>query len=308
MKTLCLVLNNREPISENVLDRFQDRIIPVWYQHTDDKFSLDDALEQNSGTQLLVSTYMELSREKLKRLPDLKGIIATTVAVEYIDRDYCKEKGIRVSNTPKYTGSSVAEYAFALMLAAARHLTSVDHQVRNGDFNCFEFLGLELAGKTAGIIGLGDIGSRVAKFAQSFDMDVLYFNRSQKHSTSGRQVELPTLLACSDVIFLTLPLNTESRSMIGRKEFSAMKKGAILVNVSPDEILDLDALVDALNKRQLYAALDLHKRQPSLLDTPNSILSPRRAWYTQDCFDRRVATWIKTLESYLDGTLINTVV
>ena len=77
---------------------------------------------------------------------------------------------------------------------------------------------------------------------------------------------------------------------------------------SPDEILDLSALVDALNSRQIYAALDLHKQQPALLNTPNTILSPRRAWYTRDCFDRRVATWVGTVESYLNGSPINMVV
>lgn len=250
---------------------------------------------------------MELNRENLTKLHELKGIIATTVAVEYIDREYCNERHIYVSNTPKYTGSSVAEYAFCLLLSAARHLLAIDCQLRKGDFNCFEFLGMELAGKRAGIVGMGDIGSRVARLAQCFEMNVVYFNSREKKSTVGKPVDLFTLLATSDVVFLTLPLNNESRSMIGRQEISVMKNGAILVSISPDEILDLNALADALKTRRIYAALDLHKPQPALLNTPNIILSPRRAWYTRDSFDRRVATWIRTVESYLDGSPINTV-
>ena len=308
MKTKCLILNRREPISEDVLQRFEDRLSPIWYQHTADEFSLEEALKQNSDSQLLITNYVELNRENLTKLNDLKGIIATTVAVEYIDREYCKERNIQVLNTPKYTGSSVAEYAFCLLLSAARHLPAIDRQLRSGDFNCFEFLGMELAGKRAGIVGMGDIGSRVAKLAECFDMNVVYFNSRRKSSTVGRPVDLLTLLATSDVVFLTLPLNNESRSMIGRQEISAMKNGAILVSISPDEILDLSALVDALNSRLIYAALDLHKQQPTLLNTPNTILSPRRAWYTRDCFDRRVATLVGTVESYLNGSPINMVV
>lgn len=305
MKTKCLILNRRELISEDALKKFEDRLSPIWFQS--DEFSLEEALHQNSDSQLLITNYVELNRENLTELHELKGIIATTVAVEYIDRQYCNERNIHVSNTPKYTGSSVAEYAFCLLLSAARHLPAIDRQLREGDFNCFEFLGMELAGKRAGIVGMGDIGSRVSRLAKCFDMNVVYFNSRQKNSTVGKPVDLFTLLATSDVVFLTLPLNNESRSMIGRQELSVMKNGAILVSISPDEILDLSALADALKSRRIYAALDLHKPQPALLNIPNIILSPRRAWYTRDSFDRRVATWIRTVESYLDGSPINTV-
>src|SRR5438045_4011115 len=115
MKKRCLILNNREPISEGVLKRFEDQISPTWYQYPEDEFSLLDALSNNQDAQILITTYMELNKENLQKLPKLEAIIATTVAVEYIDKEYCKERGIRVSNTPKYTGSSVAEYAFCLM-------------------------------------------------------------------------------------------------------------------------------------------------------------------------------------------------
>jgi phosphoglycerate dehydrogenase-like enzyme len=299
MKGLCLIINNREFIPEDSLSQLHDGVRVVWYQKTGPAFLLKEALAAAPTADILITPFLDLNASALSSLPALRAIIATTVATDFIDLEYCKDRQIRVFNTPRYTGSSVAEYALALMLAALRHIPDVNNAVRAGDDQCFSYVGTELAGKRAGVIGFGDIGSRVARFAAAFDMDVVFVNRSPRQSPIARQVDLATLLSTSDVVFLTLPLNGDSRMLLGEPELNLLRDGALVVSISPDEVIDRDALAAALRTRRIRATLDVHRGPAGLLNVPNLIMSPRRAWYTTEAFQRRVATWRSTLARYI---------
>lgn len=300
MAKKVLILNDREPLPENRLDNIDIGLDVTWYQVPTHSFRVLDGFAKQPNAEILVATSMNLNAANLAQLPHLEAIIATTTGVQYIDLAYCSQKGIRVFNTPNYSTISVAEHAFALLLSAARKIPFINQAVHKGDFDCFEHQGLEMAGKTAGIIGFGNIGQYVAKLALGFNMNVLYVNRTQKEVKNTTQVDLGTLLAQSDVIFLTLPLNAASRGMLGKEEFSQMKKNAILISISPDAIIQDDALIEALHNKQIRAAaLDIHHEKRTYLKLPNLILSPRRAWYTAEAFDRRIASWKKTLLAYL---------
>jgi len=303
----CLVLNNREPYPENILNELDDQLHTVWYQKSGQDFSLKEAFDKNKDTQILVTTYMDLNRKNLERLPDLEAIFATTISTHYIDSGYCKDHHIKIFNTSDYTGSSVAEYAVSLMLAACRKIVDIAKAVENGDTLCFEYIGYELRNKQAGIIGFGNIGSYVANILKSFGMTVLFYNRSQKKSEYARQVDLETLVTTSDVIFTTLPLNKDSKEILGEKEFSQMKSTAIFVNTSPDEVFDRKALREALiHKKIAYAGLDLLDTSP-FKDTPNLVMTSRRGWYTQECFSRRAQMWKQLICDYLSNQLTNSV-
>jgi lactate dehydrogenase-like 2-hydroxyacid dehydrogenase len=303
MKKKCLVLNNREPIPENFLADLESQLEVVWYQKTDDIFSITEALEQNKDTHILITTYMDLCQKNLELLPSLEAIIATTISTHFIDSGYCQSNNIKIFNTANYTGSSVAEHAVALMMGAVRKLTEINQAVRVGNTQGFEYPGMELFGKTAGIIGLGNIGSYVAQMLSGFGMDIVYFNRSQKSSQIAKPVDLDTLVTTSDIIFLTLALNNASNEMMNEQVFDNMKTSAILVNVSPDDVIDKTALVKALSQGKIaYAALDLLNPEP-YLHVSNTILTCRRAWYTNECFDRRIKLWKNTLTAYLSNQL-----
>jgi lactate dehydrogenase-like 2-hydroxyacid dehydrogenase len=295
MPIQCLFLNDREPYPEDCFDAIPG-IQVTWVQDHRGGFSLVDALDAHPDTEVLITTLMALSAENLARLPRLRRIVTITTSTDFIDKDYCERNGIEIHNTPGFTGASVAEHAMALMLAAAKRLRDYDSGVRRGDFQVFEHQGIELAGRTAGIIGMGAIGSQVARMLAGFDMRVLFCNRRPRQSDLATQVDLEQLLAQSDILFLTLSMSPEARHLINAETLALVKPGAILVNISPDGLIDADALKDALETGRLaYAGLDLHHQDPRFAALPNCILSPRRAWYTQEAFTRRIQCFTRAL-------------
>lgn len=301
MKKKCLVLNDREPIPEDHLHDLSDRLEVAWYQKQGSAFSLAEALRKHSDAQVIVTTYMDLNADHLRGLAQLEAIIATTISTHFIDSGYCREHDIAVFNAENYTGSSVAEHAVALMMATVRRIPTLDREVRAGNTDCFDYPGTELAGKTAGIIGFGNIGSCVARLLSGFDMRVRYYNRSPRQSEWARPVTLNTLIETSDVVFLTMPLNYDSHHLINADTLKRMKSTALLVNISPDDVMDTLAVRAALQRGEIgAAAMDLLLADV-FVDTPNTLLTPRRAWFTNECFIRRIGLWKRTLESWLAG-------
>nr|VFK61971.1 MAG: Lactate dehydrogenase [Candidatus Kentron sp. UNK]VFK70084.1 MAG: Lactate dehydrogenase [Candidatus Kentron sp. UNK] len=306
MKKKCLILNNREPIPENHLEDLGDQIEVAWYQKTDERFSLLDAIDTDADSHIIITTYMDLNADYLRRMPQLEAIITTTVSTHFVDSGYCGEHGIKIFNTENYTGSSVAEHAVALMMSATRQIPAIDGQVRQGNTECFDYPGTELSGKTAGIIGLGNIGGYVAQLLSGFNMEIQYYNRSPKESALARAVSLETLLDTSDIVFLTTSLNNDSYQLIDEKALRRMKPSALLVNISPDDVMDKVAVKGALERGDIAgAAMDL--LTPELfLDTPRTVLTVRRAWFTTECFTRRIGMWKGILRFYLAGEEIKT--
>ncbi|NEQ76031.1 MULTISPECIES: 2-hydroxyacid dehydrogenase [unclassified Okeania] len=295
----CLFLNNREPYPEDIFNHLS-HVNVVWYQDNSGSFSLEKILETHNDTEILITTFMNLDASNLSKLPQLEFILATTTETSYIDREYCHKNNIKVVNTPKYTGASVAEHAVALMLSAAKRIVDFNTKVRSGDFQLFEHQGMELSGKKVGIIGMGDIGKRIAKILQGFEMKVKYSNRSQLTTSLGIQTDLNTLLSESDVIFLTLPLNQDTKNIINFQNISQIKKGAILINISPDKLIEFNALKWALEDGKLsYAGIDLLSEDEKYFQLPNLIITPRRGWYTKESFTRRIKMVVETLTNYL---------
>ncbi len=297
----CLILNNREPIPEDHLEDLSDQLEVVWYQKTDDYFSLAEAFEAHADSHIIITTYMDLTAATLQQMPQLEAIIATTISTHFIDSNYCREQGIHIFNTENYTGSSVAEHAVALMMSGMRKIPAIDQEVRHGNTHCFDFPGTELAGKTAGIIGFGNIGGYIAQLLSGFNMQLQYYNRSPRNSQIAKGIGLDTLLETSDVVFLATPLNNDSHHIINTNVLKCMKSTALLVNISPDDVMDMAAVRDALHKGEIAGvALDLLVVD-FFLETPNTVLTSRRAWYTNECFTRRIEQWKGTLHRYLSG-------
>ncbi len=295
----CLFLNNREPYPEDSFDRIKN-INMIWCQDHLGGFSLEKALHDNPETHILVTTLMDLNAENLKKLPKLELIITITIGTDYIDKNYCQANNIKILNTPNYTGTSVAEHAVALMLSAAKRIVDFNSKVRTGDFQIFEHQSIELFNRKAGIIGLGSIGKQVATMLKGFGMQVLYCNRRPTPSDLGVQVNLDSLLKESDIVFLTLSMNNEAKYLINEESLSKMKKGVMLINISPDELIDLIALKHALEIGYVsYAGMDIHHENEDFLQLPNTLITPRRAWYTEESMQRRVQIFTQTLADYM---------
>ncbi|WUD70259.1 D-3-phosphoglycerate dehydrogenase [Streptomyces sp. NBC_00510] len=292
-KPTALVLMERSGIPGSLLARLESAVSVLW---------LAAGQEDTADVRLLVTANAELNSAYLRRFPVLGGIVLTGTAADYVDLDHCREHGIVVSNTPSYTGSSVAEHALALALASNRYLLPLDAATRT-DARPPSPLARELAGKVAGIIGLGEIGGRLATLLRGLDLRVLFVNRSRREHPGAEQVELDRLLMEADFVFLTLPLTPQTFHLLDAQAFALMRPTARVVNVSADELIDPAPLAAALrNGRIAGAALDVIGSPAPFLDLPNTILTPTCGWYTQEAVYRRAETWVETVQAFVAGS------
>jgi glycerate dehydrogenase/D-3-phosphoglycerate dehydrogenase len=292
----------REAVPADLLPALEAATTPDWYPEGPD--GVGDAPE----AEILVTANANLGAAVLARFRRLRTIVTTGTAIDYVDLDHCLTHGIAVCNTPDYTGSSVAEHAIALLLAVNRRLTLLDAAVRAGRTDTAALVSRELHGRTAGVVGLGDIGSRFAGIAQGCGMKVCFTNRSPKEFPGAVQVDLPTLLRESDVVFLSLPLTAATHHLLGEEQFAMMKPNAIVVNISADELINPVALGAALASGRIAGAgLDVIGSPEPFLKMPNTVLTPAHAWYTVEAVRRRAATWVRTTVAAAEGKLVNRV-
>jgi glyoxylate reductase len=186
-----------------------------------------------------------------------------------------------VTNTPGVLDAATADLAFALILAARRRLVEGDRLVRSGEWQgswSEGFLGREVTGSTLGVVGLGRIGSAVARRAQGFDLRVLYTQRTQVETELGEYRELDDLVQESDVVTIHAPRTRETERLIDARRLALMRDGSCLVNTARGEIVDEPALVRELVSGRLFAGLDVFAHEPNvpaeLLDLPNVVLTP----------------------------------
>lgn len=237
---------------------------------------------------ILVSTFdKRVTATMIASAPDLKLIANFGAGFNNIDLDACRERGIRVTNTPQPVIEPTAELAFALMIDIARRVSEFDRTLRNGTCQpmaVMNNLSHSLYGKTLGIIGLGRIGQSLARRAVASGMQIIYHNRHRLPETieqkyEARYVDFQTLLQDSDFVSLNLPYTPEVHHLIGKQELGMMKRTAYLINTARGAHVDEQALAEALRSGIIAgAALDVYEREPlitpELLTLPNVVLSP----------------------------------
>ncbi len=247
--------------------------------------------------------------------PQLRVVCNYAVGFNNIDVAAARQRGIAVGNTPDVLTDATADLAVALMLAAARRLPEAIDQVRQGEWKTWEPLGLigvDLKGKTLGIIGMGRIGLAVAqRLHAGWGMDVRYTARSPKpdadQQLGAQHVQLDALLADSDFISVHCPLNDETRGLLGAEQFSRMRSSAVLVNTARGEVIDQDALVSALSERKLFAAgLDVTTPEPlppehPLVSLPNCVIAPHIGSASQDSRDQMAMIAANNIIAGLQG-------
>lgn len=266
--------------------------------------SLDDAekIKALEGVEYLVLHPATLSGDVLRQAKSLRLVQLLTAGYDKVDIGAAAECGIPVATNGGANAWAVAEHAVTLILAIYKKLLACDASVRAGTwrkpvngFNTFE-----LAGKTVGIIGAGNIGKKVATRLKAFETEIVYHDARPateiETALGARKVSVEELVRVADVITLHAPLLESTRGMIGAKEFAAMKKSAILINTSRAELVDEDALVAALREGEIGAAgLDVYPKEPipaghPLLGLENVILTPHTAGHSYEGWFRRSRT------------------
>ncbi len=247
----------------------------------------------------------------IARLPRLRMIALTGARSWTMDMEACTARGIIVSHTAgKQSTPATAELALGLLLAAARFIPTADATIRSGGFQSAVRAGVVLEGRTLGVVGLGKIGSRMARYGHALGMQVLAWSQNlteEKANAAGaRLVDKPTLLAESDAVSLHVVLSDRTRGILGAADLARMKPGAILVNTSRGPLVDETALLERLRSGKLFAALDVYGREPlppthPLRSAPNTVLTPHLGYCTREVYGQFYSESIDNVLAFLDG-------
>ncbi len=286
---------------------------------------------------LSVFIYSHVGQEIIDGLPNLRLIATRSTGFDHIDIKAAKAKGIAVSNVPSYGEHTVAEHTFALILALSRNVHKSHMRRLNNDFSIDGLKGFDLKDKTIGIIGAGRIGLHVIKIARGFSMRVLAYDAFENRFLSDvldfDYVPLDTLLARSDIITLHTPYNEKTHHLIDEHAVAKMKRGAILINTARGELVDNDALIQALDRGTLSGAgLDVLEgehlikeenellsgakiyedvselmKDHNLLSRDNVVYTPHIAFYSDEALHRILGTTIDNIACFVDGTCQNIV-
>jgi phosphoglycerate dehydrogenase-like enzyme len=271
--------------------------------------------------EIVVGAEVPFTAEVLARCPNLAMLSLWSTGYDCVDLAAARQRKIVVSNVPSYASHSVAEHSWAMALHLAKKLAEADRHVRARQYDWSAIQGLELHGKTVGIIGLGAIGARSAAIAQGFGCRVLVCTRHPDRVRPGladiQFVALGELLAMSDLIFLHVPLNSETRGLLDRQAFACMQARPIVINTARGEVIDLEAALAALQSGRIRGlGLDVLWSEPpdwpnpalqTLLQMDQVVLSPHCGSHTPEAFDRLTNMCLDNVEAFLHGSPVNIV-
>lgn len=260
---------------------------------------------------VVANCYIAPFTEKVfKNSRTLKLLVVSSSGYETVDILAAKEMGVQIVTIGNSFSQAVAEHVFGLILAVNKRIPSRDYDIRNYPhvvrlINVVEFhhIGYDLCGKTLGIIGFGETGTKVAKIGLGFGMNIQFYSRSIKKSLRARQVSMNELLSTSDVISIHVPLTTETRYLINKASFELMKSNAIIINTSRSAVVDEYSLFDALkNRKILGAGLDVVSRGEvleNMLSLENVVFSPHVAYLSQESIKNCTKTIISEISNFI---------
>lgn len=286
-----------------------------------DHTTMDQVVEQAAGAEILLTTDIPITGGMIRQLPDLKYIGALATGFDYVDTHTASEHHILVTNVPEYGTHSVAQSVFAHLLNLCQHTASHSRATLDGgwehsaDFSAWPNPLVELYGLTLGIIGMGRIGSDVARIARGFGMRVIAHDvRPVLSETDGIILtDIESVFRQSDVVSLHCPLTKDNAGFVNRRLLGFMKPTAFLINTSRGSLIDEAALAEALNSGAIAGAgLDVLAQEPAdpanpLLKARNCEVTPHIAWATTAARRRLVEHTFENVKSYLDGVPLNVV-
>ncbi len=274
----------------------------------------DDAARQLADFDIVLSMRERtpLPASLINRLPKLRMLGMTGARNASLDTAACTARGVVVCNTTggRNNEAATAELALGLLISAARAIPAGDANIRAGKFQDDVPVGYALAGKTMGLIGLGRLGSHMARYCKALNMDLLAWSQNltpeRAQAAGASMVSKEELLARSDAVSIHLVLSDRTRGLIGAADLARMKPGAILVNTSRGPIVDEKALIEAVQARRIVAALDVFDREPlpanhPLRSAPNVVMTPHLGYGVQETWDVFYPQSVENALAFLDG-------
>lgn len=285
--------------------------------------SVEDVRTRVKNADIVIANKAPMNRETLENAPNVKLVCEFATGFDNCDLSYCKERGIKVANVVNYSTDIVAQHTFAMALFLLEKLAHYDRYVKSGEYSAqerfsnFDLPFTELAGKTWGIVGMGNIGKKVAEIAKAFGCHVIFHSITGKSTvTEYEQVDKETLFAESDILSLHCPLSNLSRNFIDKTALEKMKKTALLLNVARGPVVNNPALYEALCQEEIAAAgLDVLEKEPMETTNPLSrfqdsnrlIITPHMAWASVEARNRCVQEALKNVKAFLAGEQRNIV-
>lgn len=251
--------------------------------------------------------HWNLRKEHISKINNLKAICLNTTAFDWIDWQYCKDNGIIVTHTPKYSTDSVAEYAIFLMMCLAKKLPIQIKTNYKMEYN-HEMLNTEIRNKTVGIIGLGTIGTRIAELCDNLGMNVIYWSKSKKENKYKR-VEIDNIFKEADYIIPTFATNEETRNLITDERINMMNGNSLInIIINPEEIYNHKLMIQRAENKEIGYAFEIYNDKKKLNDYKGNIMATAPyAFYTKESIDRLVKLWCDNTIGILTNNLQNVV-
>ncbi|MDY2928661.1 NAD(P)-dependent oxidoreductase, partial [Anaerococcus sp.] len=271
----------------------------------------EEKIERLKDTDIAIITNKPLTSDVINNT-NLELIDVAFTGVDHVDLDTCKEKGIKVLNASGYSDDSVAELVIGLTISILRKFNENRGNIFDEENNYL--LGELIKGKTFGVIGTGNIGSKLIDLLSVFGCKIIAYSRTEKEEIKAKGVEyvdLPTLLKESDIVSLHIPNNKETKGFLGEEELNLMKEGAVLINCARGAVVDNDYLAKLLNEDKLRAGIDVFDMEPPLPEdyplrnAKNVILTNHVAFYTKEAMEIRADIVFDNLYQYLEGNIVN---
>lgn len=310
-----IVVLERNSVGPDIpVDCFEKLGNVTYYRNT---VTVEEVRERVKDADVIVANKSPMREETLKDAPNVKLICEFATGYDNCDLAYCKSRGIKVTNVVDYSTAMVAQHTFTLALALSQKLPHYDNYVKSGEYSAqdrfsnFDVPFYELDGKTWGIVGMGNIGKKVAKIAEAFGCRVIFYSITGRSTcTDYQQVDRDTLLAESDFLSLHCPLSDLSRNFIDRDALKKMKKTAVLINVARGPVVNNTDLYEALTAGEIMAAgLDVLEKEPLELTNPLSrlkdsnqlIITPHLAWGSVEARTRCVEGAYLNIQAFMRG-------
>ena len=281
--------------------------------HEDRAEDAESLIARSGDADAVVLSNIPYPAQVMEANPNLKYVCVAFTGFDHVDMEYCRNRGIQVSNCAGYSTSAVADLVFGLVISLLRNIPQCDEAVRAQGTKA-GLVGPELEGKKFGIIGAGAIGLRVARIAQAFGCQVYAYSRTPKQVEGVSFVSLEELLSSCDIVSLHVPQNASTVGLINQERLALMKPSAILINTARGPIVDSDALAAALNSGKLAGAgIDVFEVEPPvaadhpLLTAKNVIATPHVGFATVQAFQKRAVIVANNLAGFFGGNPINLV-
>lgn len=278
------------------------------------KTTTDQVVDRIADADIVITNKVKISAKTVSACPNLKLVAVAATGLDHVDLEACKNRNIKVTNITNYALTTVPEHVITTMLMLKRQIVQYQNEVLDGrwqkekNFCFFDKPIYDLSQSVLGVIGFGALGEATAKLAKNLGMNVIYYNRSEKHSNFAEQVDFETLIKESDMISCHCALTPETHHLLSEKEFHKMKTSVFVINTARGAIIDEAALAEAIISNQIAgAAVDVLPQEPPELDSPmmkiahqsNVILTPHIAWASQQAMQGLADQLIDNIEQFV---------